>query len=277
LNDRWQYQLQAAQTPTGDCQFAATGGIDVGIAAPPFTGGGAVSPEVFDIDLLMDPVCAPGGSNDVDNTAAVGAIHAAGARAICYVSAGTYEPFRPDQQAYLDFDQACGGCLIGKPVAGFRDEHWLDVRDTQGQRTFVLGTVAARVDRCKADGFDAVEFDNVEGYANSTGFPLSDGDQLVFNAALANLAHGRGLTVALKNDLGQVAELIPYFDMAVNEQCQEFDECVALDPFVSASKAVFQVEYQGAASGICPAANAADRSAIAKTVDLFDIPWTACR
>jgi len=64
-----------------------------------------------------------------------------------YVSAGTYEPFRPDQQAYLDFDQACGGCLIGKPVAGFRDEHWLDVRDTQGQRTFLLGTVAARVDR----------------------------------------------------------------------------------------------------------------------------------
>ncbi len=277
LNERWQYQLQAAQTAAGDCRFSATGGIDVGIAAPPSTGGAAVRPAVFDVDLLMDPVCAPGGSTNVDNTGAVNAIHAAGAHAICYVSAGTYEPFRPDQQAYLDFDQACGGCLIGKSVAGFRDEHWLDVRDRQGQRTFILAEVAARVDRCKADGFDAVEFDNVEGYANATGFPLGDGDQLVFNADLANLAHQRGLTVALKNDLGQVAELVPYFDMAVNEQCQEFDECAALDPFVGAGKAVFQVEYQGATSSFCPAANVADRNAIAKTVDLFDTPWTACR
>ncbi len=275
--DRWQYQLQAAETPMGDCRFAATGGIDVAIAAPPFGGGAAVAPDVFDIDLLMDPVCAPGGGNDVDNDAAVGAIHTGGGHAICYVSAGTYEPFRPDRQAYLDFDQACGGCLIGKSVAGFRDEHWLDVRDTQGQRTFLLATVAARVDRCKADGFDAVEFDNVDGYANATGFPLGDGDQLVFDAALANLAHARGLTAALKNDLDQVGELVAYFDMAVNEQCQEFDECAALDPFIGAGKAVFQVEYQGAPGGFCPAANAADRSAIAKTVDLFDAPWTSCR
>jgi len=65
--------------------------------------------------------------------------------------------------------------------------------------------------------------------------------------------------------------------MAVNEQCQEFDECAALDPFVSAGEAVFQVEYHGATSGFCPAANTADRSAIAKTVDLFDTPWTTCR
>jgi len=277
LSDRWQYQLQAAQNAMGDCQFASTGGIDVGISASPFGGGAAVAPDVFDIDLLMDPVCAPGGGNDVDNSAAVSAIHAGGGHALCYVSAGTYEPFRPDAQSYVDFDQACGNCLIGKPVAGFRDEHWLDIRDDQGQRTFILATMAARVDRCKADGFDAVEFDNVEGYANSSGFPLSDGDQLVFNTSLANLAHTRGLTVALKNDLGQVSELVPYFDMAVNEQCQQFEECAALDPFIGAGKAVFQVEYEVAPSGFCAAANTADRSAIAKTVDLFDTPWTSCR
>src|SRR6185369_1584387 len=212
---------------------------DVGISAPPFGGGAAVAPDVFDIDLLMDPVCAPGGGNDVDNSAAVSAIHAGGGHLLCYVSAGTYEPFRPDAQSYVDFDQACGNCLIGKPVTGFRDEHWLDVRDDQGQRTFILTTMAARLDRCKADGFDAVEFDNVEGYANSSGFPLSDGDQLVFNTSLANLAHARGLTAALKNDLGQVTELLPYFDMAVNEQCQQFEECAALDPFIGAGKAVF--------------------------------------
>jgi hypothetical protein len=277
LTERWQYQLQGAQDAMGNCRFAATGGIDVGIDAPPFGGGAAVAPAVFDIDLLMDPVCAPGGSNDVDNGAAVSAIHTDGDHVLCYVSAGTYEPFRPDAQSYVDFDQACGNCLIGKPVAGFRDEHWLDIRDDQGQRTFILSKLAARVDRCKADGFDAVEFDNVEGYANSSGFPLSDGDQLVFNSSLANLAHARGLTAALKNDLGQVTELLSYFDMAVNEQCQQFDECAALDPFIGAGKAVFQVEYEVPPSGFCAAANGANRSAIAKTVDLFDTPWTSCR
>ena len=274
---RWQYQLEAATTPTGDCEFAATGGIDTAITASPFTGGAAVSPSVFDVDLLMDPVCAPGGSTDVDNTGAVQALHALGAKAICYVDAGTDEPFRPDHQAYVDFDTGCGGCLRGKPVSGFRDERWLNIGDAQGQRTFILGQVGARLDRCKADGFDAVEFDNVEGYANTTGFALAETDQLVFNTSLANLAHARGLTAALKNDLGQVPALLPYFDMAVNEQCQEFDECDALAPFIGAGKAVFQVEYQGSPSGFCPAANAANRNAIAKTVDLFDTPWTPCR
>ncbi len=32
--------------------------------------------------------------------------------------------------------------------------------------------MAARVDTCKAKGFDAVKPDNVDGYTNSIGFPL---------------------------------------------------------------------------------------------------------
>ncbi len=277
LVSRFQYQLQAAQTASGDCDFGATGGIDTTITAAPFTGGPAVAPVVFDIDFLMDPVCAPGGSDNVDNTAAVNAIHGNGAHAICYVDAGTDEPFRPDHQAYVDFDASCGGCLLGAPVGGFREERWLDIENDQGQRDFILGRVAARLDRCKADAFDAAEFDNVEAYANRTGLPISEATQLLFNAALANLAHARGLTAALKNDLGQVSELLSYFDMAMNEQCQQFNECGALDPFIGAGKAVFQVEYQVPAATACPPANAANRNAIEKSVDLFDTPWEPCR
>jgi hypothetical protein len=275
--ERFQYQLQAAQAPDGSCALPATGGIAVGITAVPFTGGGAVAPAVYDIDGLVDPLCAPGGSNDVDNAAAVAAIHAAGAHAVCYLDGGTDEPFRPDHSLYLSFDQGCGGCLLGKAVRGFKEEHWLDLDDDQGQRTFILDRVAARLARCKAAGFDAVEFDNVDGYANDTGRPISAATQLLFDTALANLAHAAGLTVALKNDLEQVPELEPYFDMAVNEQCQEFDECDALDPFVAAGKPVFQVEYSGAPAGFCPEANAAPRSATRKTVDLLATPWTPCR
>ena len=276
-SDRFQYQLQAAQTPDGNCAFPTTGAINVGITAVPFSGGAAVGPTVYDVDFLVDPLCAPGGSNDVENTAAVVAVHAAGAHAVCYLDAGTDEPFRPDHQLYVNFDGSCGGCLFGKAVRGFSEEHWLDLNDTQGQRTFILGRVAARLARCKAAGFDAVEFDNVDGYSNDTGRPISEATQLLFNTALANLAHANGFTAALKNDLEQVPELLPYFDMAVNEQCQEFQECGALDPFVAAGKAVFQVEYSVAPSGFCPQANAAGRSAAKKTVDLFDTPWTPCR
>ena len=276
-SDRFQYQLQAAQTPDGNCAFPTTGGINVGITAVPFSGGSAVGPTVYDVDFLVDPLCAPGGSNDVENTAAVAALHAAGAHAVCYLDAGTDEPFRPDHGLYVSFDQSCGGCLFGKAVHGFTEEHWLDLNDTQGQRTFILGRVAARLARCRAAGFDAVEFDNVEGYSNDTGRPISEATQLLFNTALANMAHANGLTAALKNDLEQVPELLSYFDMVVNEQCQEFQECGALDPFVAAEKAVFQVEYSVAPTGFCPQANAAGRSAAKKTVDLFDTPWTPCR
>src|SRR4029077_10840435 len=49
LEVRPQYQLQAAVTSSGDCAFPSTGGIDTAISALPFSGGPAVSPQVFDI------------------------------------------------------------------------------------------------------------------------------------------------------------------------------------------------------------------------------------
>jgi hypothetical protein len=48
----------------------------------------------------------------------------------------------------------------------------------------------------------------------------------------------------LKNDLGQVHELLPYFDVALNEQCFQYHECNRLRPFVAVGKAVFTVEYR---------------------------------
>jgi len=70
------------------------------------------------------------------------------------------------------------------------------------------------------------------------------------------------------------------FDYAVNEQCQQYGECADLNPFLSAGKAVFQIEYsdEGAtAGGFCPQANSAGRAAILKTLDLTAAPWTPCR
>ena len=64
----------------------------------------------------------------------------------------------------------------------------------------------------------------------------------------------RGLSVGLKNDLGQVPALVGLFDWALSEQCFQYDECSALFPFVSAGKAVFGVEYRGDPASFCPQA-----------------------
>jgi hypothetical protein len=258
LNARWQYQLQ------GVAAYASTGGINVNISAVPYTGGAAVRPSVFDIDLYVDQAIS--GNNTTLNTAAVNAIHAAGGKAICYVSAGTWENWR------VDANQFPASVLGNKN--GWPGEKWLDIRQT----SVLLPIMDARVQKCRQAGFDGVEWDNVDGYSNRSGFPLTAADQATYDASLANMAHSYGLTVALKNDVEQLPDLAPYFDYGVNEQCQQYNECGGYTTyFINAGKTVFQVEYKLSLSKFCPAANAANRNAITKTYDLFDTPWTACR
>src|SRR5436190_7457997 len=276
-NARWQYQLQAAKDKSGNCLFPSTGGINVDITGTPFTGGGSVSPTVFDIDFQTDGACT-GGTITQENGAAVAAIHTRGAKAICYIDAGGAESFRPDFPQYDAFNTNCGGCLFGKPIGGFRNEFWLNINNDRGQRDFILGRIGARLDRCVANGFDGVEMDVVDAWSNNTGLTISPDTQLLFNTALANLAHSKGLTVALKNDVEQVPDLAPYFDYAINEQCQQYSECGNYSTyFAPANKAVFQVEYKLSTSKFCPPANAANRNEILKTFDLFDTPYTPCR
>ena len=143
LNARWQYQLQ------GVAAYSSTGGINVGISATPFTGGAAVHPTVFDIDLYVDQAIS--GNNTTFDTAAVNAIHAAGGKAICYVSAGTWENWR------VDANQFPASVLGSKN--GWPGEKWLDIRQT----SVLLPIMEARVQKCRQAGFDGVEWDNVDG------------------------------------------------------------------------------------------------------------------
>ena len=258
LGLRWQYQLQ------GVAAYASTGGINVNISAVPVAGGAAVKPQAFDIDVYVDQAIS--GNNNTLSTVAVNAIHANGAKAICYLSAGTWENWRPDAAS---FPASVQGSKNGWP-----GEKWLDIRQT----AILLPIMQARVQKCQQVGFDGVEFDNVDGYANRTGFPLTANDQLVYDASLANLAHQAGLTVALKNDMAQVGTLKPYFDYAINEQCFQYRECnypaPGLPDWIASGKAVFNVEYKKLD---CAQANTWNFGSILKTLELFDTPWTPCR
>jgi len=269
IGDRWQYQLQNRRA------FADTGGINVDICAQPFSGGACVRPTVFDIDLY--------GTGGGLATKAVDAIHAAGGHAICYIDAGSIETYRPDYPRFVRFDRACHGCLIGNPFSKvFNDENWANINNDQGQRDFMLKMNEERVAKCKEAGFDAVEFDVVEAYNSSyrtVGWHISPQTQLTFNSALAGIAHRFGMSVGLKNDLGQIPELLPKFDFAINEQCFQYDECDNLKLFIQAGKPVFQVEYRLLPKEFCPKADAAKFSSILKSphYSLFDTPYTPCR
>jgi hypothetical protein len=113
-----------------------------------------------------------------------------------------------------------------------------------------------------------VDPDNVDGYSNNTGFPLSYQDQIAFNTWLASEAHSRGLSIGLKNDLDQIKDLVDDFDWALNEQCFQYNECHLLLPFIQAGKAVFGIEYSGDTSQFCAQANRMGFDTLYKNLDL---------
>lgn len=164
-------------------------------------------------------------------TALVAAMHAKGMHVVCYVSAGTAEDFRSD---YSSFSSAVKG-----KTNGWLGERWLDIRSDT-----LKPIMTARFQNCKNKGFDAVEPDNIDGFTNSTGFPLTAADQLAYNTWIANTVHSFGMSVALKNDGDQAKTLEPLFDFGLVEECARYKECQDFFPFRDNNKAVFAAEYQ---------------------------------
>jgi hypothetical protein len=213
----------------------------------------ALNVQVYNIDLFDTP------------ESAIANLHAQGKRVICYFSGGSYEDWRPDAKMFPK-------TVLGKKLDDWPGERWLDIR----QRRVLLPIMRARMDRAVKKGCDAVDPDNMDGYANQTGFPLTSADQLVYDKAIARAAHARGLAVGLKNDLGQVKALVGYFDFAVNEQCFSYKECDLLLPFVQAGKPVFGIEYNLAINKFCPEANRMNFDFLRKKLKL-DAWRVACR
>jgi hypothetical protein len=208
---------------------------------------------MYDIDLFDAP------------QSVIDQLHADSRVVICYFSAGSWEDWRPDAAQFPE-------SLLGEDLEGWPGERWLDIRALP-----ILGPLmAARLDLAKQKGCDGVEPDNVDGYSNTTGFPLSYEDQLAYNTWLAEEAHARGLSIGLKNDLAQIADLLAEFDWALNEQCFQYDECDLLLPFVQSGKAVFGVEYELEPEEFCSQANTMDFDWLRKNWEL-DAWQISCR
>ena len=140
----------------------------------------------------------------------------------------------------------------------------------------LLSIMARRVALCERAGFQAVDFDNVDAYDNTTGFALTAADQITYDRALAALAHRDHMAVGLKNDGAQAKALAPWFDFAIDEQCVEYHSCALLDPFLRAGKPVYDVEYVGNPLSVCTAAPPGV-DVIVKALSLTALPWRPCR
>ena len=188
--------------------------------------------DVYDIDLY----------NAGD---AIATLHKQGKKVICYFSAGSSEHWRPDFSKFTAAD-------MGKNLDGWPGEKWLDIRSAN-----VRSIMSARLDLAASKGCDGVEPDNVDGYTNNPGFPLTAAHQLDYNRYLAKQAHARGLSIGLKNDVDQVAALAPDFDYGINEQCFQYSECGVYSAFTKANKPVFNAEYPEEYAALKQAANRA--------------------
>jgi hypothetical protein len=175
----------------------------------------------------------------------VAALHAQGKHVICYIDAGTAENFRPD---YSDFPASVLGRSNGWP-----GEKWLDIR-----RLGVIEPImAARFQMCREKGFDAVEPDNIEAFSNNSGFPITAKQQLTYNEWIAGEVHSLGMAVLQKNDGEQAAQLQPYFDGALSEQCNQYHECADFQPYLTAGQPVLNAEYHLSNKKFCAADQAA--------------------
>ena len=115
----------------------------------------------------------------------------------------------------------------GRPVADSGWGEWLLDTRTAARREELARIVGRWVAGCADDGFDAVEFDNLDSWSRSKGL-VSRADNRRFARLIVARAHARGLAAAQKNwvELGDAGPRIG-FDFAVVEQCGQFHECGA--------------------------------------------------
>ncbi|PWY73155.1 hypothetical protein BO94DRAFT_627669 [Aspergillus sclerotioniger CBS 115572] len=181
----------------------------------------AITPtyQIYDIDLF------------INDEPIITTLHKSSHKVICYFSAGSYEPHRPDSAHFHASDK-------GNALPGWDTERWLDTRSPN-----VRSIMQARLDRAAALGCDGVDPDNVDAFGTDNGLDLSREDAVDYVRFLAAEAHMRGLALGLKNANAIVERVVDVVQWAVNEECASLRECGDLGTLGRAGKPVFHIEY----------------------------------
>ncbi len=209
----------------------------------------SVPADVYDLDMFDTPAKV------------VAKLHTMGRRVMCYVDVGTWENWRPDAHEFP------------KSVLGHRDGHWAGERWLDIRQTSILEPIMAkRIASCKKKGFDGVDPDNLDGFENKTGFPITYQEQLAYDTWVAGEAHDDGLTADQKGDNDQVKDLVKVYDFAVVEQCYAQGWCNQFQVYTKTNRLVVDVEYGLSRSRFldktCPDTARYDETAILKKLEL---------
>jgi hypothetical protein len=193
---------------------------------------------------------------------------ARGVKVLCYVSVGTAETYRDDWGTFPKV-------LIGKNWPEWPDEYYLDIR----RLDVLLPIMQARFARCAAAGANGIEPDNQDLQWADSGFDISADDTVAYMRALADLAHGMGLTIGQKNNPDVVPDLVGVLDFIVTEDCHHDGWCDQVTPYIAAGKPVYAIEYTDHPLDWDAACHAADQLGllmIRKDRDLNGQNYAAC-
>jgi hypothetical protein len=168
---------------------------------------------------------------DLQNPADLEELHAQGRHYLCYLSAGSWESFRPDRD---DFPER----VLGNPLQNFPSERWLDVRDPA-----VRELMARRVIALAELGCDGIPPSSLSVHAADTGFDLTLNDALDYARWLAERIHASGMSAGLAAPAEMTAELWPSFEFALAVDCLARNQCSDFQVFVDAGKPVLHVEF----------------------------------
>lgn len=188
---------------------------------------------------------------------------APGKYSICYVNA-----FQTQPGDAVWWTQNHSNLLVKKDGKYVIDPEWPDEylldTSTAAKRTALMAILGPWIDKCAADGFKAVEPDNLDSWTRSKGV-LTKASNTAFAKLLVQRAHATNLAIAQKN----TSELAPIgvsqigFDFAIVEECQVWSECEAFTDVYG--NQVYEIEY-----------NDNDRDADGNPVDPISFFNAAC-
>lgn len=163
---------------------------------------------------------------------------------VCYINTGAWEPYRPDSSDYPEH-------LKMQIDPDWPDEYFLDVTDVFRPNSVLAEILTKRFQMCKDKGFEALEPDNLQNDENVLGGKITLQQQIDFNGWVADTAHSIGLAVFQKNGPDKIllrdrtgSRMLDKFDGILNEECQQYDECLPLAEYSKIGKLALNVEYK---------------------------------
>jgi hypothetical protein len=229
----------------------------------------ADSPTVYDIDGILNPAST------------VSALRARGDETICYIEVGTagnYYSAADEGISTTYYAQLQAAGVFGKKLSGY-PESFLNINSPA-----TVSIIESMIQQqCAAKKFTAVETDLDETYSGadgSTGFTLTEANEVTYMDTLANYMHGLGLAWVAKNpdDTGDnyATEIYPEADLVLSEQSRQYGTSSALAIF-NGTKPILDAEYPLATSKFCPTDNATSSWDGAKFPQSLNGTRTPCR